>query len=114
MISDLTLDSLQSGLRGLNMRRAAAEDALANIETPGYVARRVDFEDQLSRAIDGGQPLSVTPSTSFSTDNPLPNGNNVQAEDEIVSLTETALSQQLLISATNAKYSLLRTVISGQ
>lgn len=114
MITDLTLQTLQSGLRGLNLRKAAAEDAIANVETPGYIARRVDFEGELSRAVRTGEPLRATATTSYTNDNPLPNGNNVQLESEIVGLTETALSQQLLISATNAKYSLLRTVIAGQ
>lgn len=114
MISDLTLDTLQQGLRGLSLRRAASEDALANLETPGYVARKVQFEDQLARAVEAGEPERAGATTSFRADDPLPNGNNVQAETEIVTLTETALAQQLLISATNAKYSLLRTVIVGQ
>ena len=114
MISDLTLQTLQAGLRGLNARKSASEDAIANVETPGYIARRVSFEDQLSRAIGSGEPLRTRYETTHTSDAALPNGNNVQLENEIVSLTETALSQQLLISATNAKYSLLRTVISGQ
>ncbi|HPB44755.1 MAG: hypothetical protein M9952_05025 [Microthrixaceae bacterium] len=113
MISDLTLETLGSGLRGLNLRKSQHEDAIANVETPGYRARRVDFESQLTRAVDAGTPQTARATTTFTNDAPLPNGNNVQLEREITSLTETALSQQLLISAANAKYGLLRTVITG-
>ena len=102
------------GLDGLNTRHAAAEDTVANSETPGYIARTVDFESQLSRAIDGGHPMTANPTTSYTTDEALPNGNNVKLEKELVSLTDTALRQQLLIEAANAKFRLLRTVITGQ
>lgn len=114
MIGDLTLDAIHAGLNGLNARRAAAEDAIANAETPGYIARDVSFEDELSRAIDADHPLAAQPTTSFTTDEALPNGNNVRMEREIAGLTETALKQQLLIEAANAKFRLLRTVITGQ
>lgn len=114
MIGDLTLDTLRAGLNGLNARRAAAEDAVANSETPGYIARNVSFEGELSRAIDSDRPLTTKPSTSFTTDEALPNGNNVRVEREIAGLTETALRQQLLVEAANAKFRLLRTVITGQ
>lgn len=114
MIGDLTLDAIHASLNGLNTRRAASEDAIANSETPGYIARNVEFESQLDRAISGGDPLSISPTTSLTTDEALPNGNNVKLERELVSLTDTALRQQLLVEAANAKFRLLRTVITGQ
>ena len=113
-LGDVTLDTIHAGLNGLNARRAAAEDAVANSETPGYIARNVEFESQLSRAITGGDPLAISPTTSFTTDEALPNGNNVRLEREIAGLTDTALRQQLLVEAANAKFRLLRTVIVGQ
>jgi len=114
VIGDLTLDTLHAGLNGLNARRQAAEDAIANAETPGYIARNISFEGELSRAIDADRPLAAQATSSFTTDEALPNGNNVRMEREIAGLTETALKQQLLIEAANAKFRLLRTVIVGQ
>lgn len=114
MLGDITLDSIHAALNGLNARRAASEDAIANSETPGYRARAVRFEDSLQRAISSGNPMRTTPTTSFTTDEALPNGNNVRLEREIVSLTDTALRQQLMVEAANAKFRLLRTVIVGQ
>jgi flagellar basal body rod protein FlgB len=114
MIGDVTLDTIHAGLNGLNARREAAEDAVANSETPGYIARDVSFEGQLSRAIQAGDPLNVAPQTSYTTDEALPNGNNVRVEREIAGLTDTSLRQQLLVEAANAKFRLLRTVITGQ
>ncbi len=114
MIGDVTLDTIHAGLNGLNARRAASEDAIANSETPGYIARNVSFEGQLARAIDAGHPMTTAPTTSYTSDPTLPNGNNVRLEKELVTLTDTALRQQLMVEAANAKFRLLRTAITGQ
>lgn len=113
MVGDLTLDTLRAGLRGLDERRRAAEDAVANMETPGYTARRVDFERSLASAIDSGDPASMHSTTTFTADPALPNGNNVQVDQELIGLTDTGLRQQLLVEAANAKFRLLRTVIGS-
>ena len=113
MIGDVTLDALRVGLNGLNMRRAASADAVANMETPGYRANRVAFEDQLADALEHGDVASVRPSVSQTTDAALPNGNNVQVDQELMGLSDTELRQQLLVEAVNAKFRLLRTVIVG-
>ena len=62
MIGDSTLDAMQMGLRGLTQRRQVAEDAVSNMETPGYIASRVSFEEQLADAIESGDPTSSRPS----------------------------------------------------
>ncbi len=111
MISDLTTETLRAGLAGLNARKAAAEDAVANMETPGYIARRVQFEDELARAVRSGRPSSAGVDVAASTNEVLPNGNNVRIDEELVTLSETGLRQQLLVDAVNAKYRLMRTVI---
>lgn len=113
MIGDVTLDTLRAGLQGLNVRREMATDAIANMETPGYIAKRVDFEDSLARAADSGDPTSFSTNVTSSNASPLPNGNNVQVDQELTSLSDTALRQQLLVEAVNAKFRLLRTVING-
>ena len=113
MIGDLTIDALRGGLNGLNLRRQATEDAVANMETPGYVAQRVDFEEQLANAIEAGEPLSTTPAITHTTDPALPNGNNVQVDQQLMELSDTELRQQLLVEAVNAKFRFLRTVIVG-
>ena len=114
MIGDSTIDALQAGLQGLNMRRQASSDAVANMETPGYIANKVDFEDQLQSAIDSGDTSNFDPTLTPTTDAALPNGNNVQVADQLTSLADTNLRQQLLVEAVNSKFRLLRTAIVGQ
>ena len=111
VIGDLTLDTIGAGLDALNVRRQASEDAVANMETPGYVAGKVDFESELARAVDSGDPKGFSPTITATSDPALPNGNNVDVAKELTSLSDTALRHQLLIEAANSKFRLLRTVI---
>ena len=113
-INDPTFMALQASLQGLNLRRQAAEDNIANIETPGYLANRVAFEDSLRTAIDRGNPALANPAVTRSNAPTRLNGNNVAIDEEIVGLTETALRHQLVVEAMNTKFRLLRTAITGQ
>lgn len=113
MISDLTLRTLQASLWGLDARRAAAQDNVANVATPGFTASTVDFESSLRDAVDRHDPLGVDVDVKASTAPSQQNGNNVQIGDELTGLTETALRQQLVIQAMNGKYSTLRTAIGN-
>ena len=105
--------ALQSMLRGLSARQTAIADNLSNLETPGYTAKRIDFEDSLRAALEGGAG-AIDPVQSASTDPALPNGNNVSVQKEVVSMQDTNLRYEMAIQAMTAKFSLLRTAISGQ
>lgn len=114
IVSDATMRALHASLTGLNARRQAAEDNIANIETPGYLAKKVDFEGSLRQAIDRGEPADYSVDVTRSLAPTRMNGNNVAIDEEIVGLTETALRHQLVVEAMNGKYRLLRTSIMGQ
>ena len=85
-----------------------------DVETAGYTAKRVDFEDSLRTAISRGEPGSVDISVSRSLAPTRMNGNNVAIDEEMVGLTETALRHQMVIEGMNSKFRLLRTSIVGQ
>ena len=112
-MNDVTMTALQSMLRGLSARQQAIADNLSNLETPGYTAKRVEFEDSLRSALETGDG-TVSPVTVASTDPTLPNGNNVAIEKEMVSMQDTSLRYEMAIQAMTAKFQLLRTSISGQ
>jgi flagellar basal-body rod protein FlgB len=112
-ITDNTSQALLASIRGLDARAAAIKDNIANVETPGYQAKVVNFEDSLSDALANGNVDGAKSSTSSSTAPTRLNGNNVAIDSEMTSLTETELRHQLSISALNAKYRLLRTAITG-
>lgn len=112
MVGDVTTAGIHAALRALDERRAAHEANLANIETPGYQARSVQFEDQLRRALDHGS-TAISPDVEISRQPGRANGNNVDVAHEMVTLTETALTQELLIRAMNDKFGLVRTAVGN-
>jgi flagellar basal-body rod protein FlgB len=112
-ISDSTSQALLASIRGLDARSAAIKDNIANVETPGYQAKVVDFESSLSDALADGDISGATTTTSRSVAPTRINGNNVNIDQQMTQGTETELRHQLAITALNNKYRLLRTAITG-
>ena len=108
---DSTSSALYAALNGLAARQRGVANNVANVETPGFIAGRVSFEDSLRAAIADGDPDESSVSTISSSDPVNPNGNNVSLDNEVVALTETDLAYQLMIQALNSKFGLLRTAI---
>ena len=108
MPNDTALDAIYSALRGLALRQRTAADNIANVDTPGFTARRVSFEGSLRDALTIGEPASATPDVVPSTDPGGVNGNNVNLDDETVSLVKSGLQYQTMLEAMNAKFRLLR------
>ena len=113
-ISDGTTLALHMAINGLDARQQAIAGNVANLETPGYRARVVDFEASLRAAIGDGSPTDTSVSVSESLAATRTNGNNVNIDFELLAEKENVLRQRLVVQALNAKYSLLRTAISGQ
>ena len=61
-IGDATMSALHYALSGLALRQRTIADNTANIETPGFLAGRVSFEDTLRSSIaDGSDPFASAP-----------------------------------------------------
>jgi flagellar basal-body rod protein FlgB len=114
MIRDVTGDYLKVALAGLAEQRQAFVDNIANVETPGYLAKRVDFESSLRDAIGSEQAPALQAVTSTSMAPTGLNGNNVAIDDELLSLTDNSLRQQLVVESLNSRYRIMRTAITGQ
>lgn len=112
IIGDQTTQSLAMALRGLEAQQQAFQQNIANVETPGYLARRVSFEDSLRTAIDRGRPDMAGQTESNTTDPTRIDGNNVRLDYELTAMTENALKQQLVTEALNAQYRLIRAAVS--
>ena len=100
--------AIQAELDGLSARQRIIAQNLANTDTPGYLAGRVDFEDSLRNALANGTPESTSISTHMSLDPTNVNGNNVNVDDENISLIDTGLRYQLATEAMNTKFRILR------
>ena len=108
---DVTASAIHSALSGLAARQRVIADNVANVETPGFTAGRVDFEDSLRAALAAGDPGRATVSSRRSAEPADLSGNNVKLDDEIVDLNETGLRYQLMVNAMNTKFQLLRSAI---
>lgn len=114
IVSNATIDVLHASLRGLAQRSRVHADNIANVQTPGFLAGEVSFEESLRAAVaDGGEDAmasSVTTERDWRTPVNV-NGNNVNLDDETVAATETSLRYSLTLRALEAQYSLHRTAI---
>ena len=114
MFGDVSTSALKVSVAGLAARQTAIADNIANIETPGYQARKVKFEEALSSAVKNGRaPLSVTPSVQKSLEPTRLNGSNVNLDEETLSHIDTTMRYQLTLRAMDSKYGLLRDAIKG-
>jgi flagellar basal-body rod protein FlgB len=114
MLNDVSIDALTAALHGLSQRQDAISNNIANVNTPYYTARRVEFEGALRQALgDGADAATATPTTSYSTDAAGLNGNNVDINAETVLSTQTQMAYDLAVRATGDRFTLLRTAIRG-
>lgn len=113
-ISDGVTQALHMAINGLDARQKAIAGNVANLETPGYLARQVSFEDSLRSALAQGEPTNVSMTVSESLAATRLNGNNVNIDFELLAEKENVLRQRLVVQALNSKYALLRTSITGQ
>ena len=114
MFDDLSTAALRVSVAGLAARQNAIANNIANIETPGYKARKVEFEDALRGAVErGDSPSSVAPTTATSLEPTRLNGSNVNLDEETLSHIDTTMRYQLSLRALDSKYGMLRDAIKG-
>jgi len=102
---------LQAALRGLSLRQRTIADNLANVETPGFLAGRVDFETSLREATAAGRPTAAVPSFARSLEPTRLDGNNVNVDTETVEAMQTNLRYELTVTALTNKFNSLRTAM---
>jgi flagellar basal-body rod protein FlgB len=112
IINDTTSTALHAALSGLAQRQRVTADNIANVNTPGFLAGRVDFESALSGAIRSGESPTISGGTVARSLEPTnTNGNNVNLDAETLIATETGLRYQLALNALDGKYSVMRTAL---
>lgn len=119
----MTYDLLKSALDVSSMRQEAISNNLANINTPEYKANRVVFNHHLTAAMNGvglsrtndghispGDSLAITEEqkNTYIQDN----GNNVDVDFEMAELAANNIFYDSVVSQLNAKYQMMRNVIS--
>jgi len=113
VLGDITSVALRTALSGLSMRQRVIADNIANVQTPGFLAGRVTFEDELRNAVANGSPASASPSIARSLEPTREDGNNVNLDHEVLSNIDTGLRYQTVLRAVDDKFGLIRSVIRG-
>lgn len=106
--------ALERAMQGSTMRQEALSENLANVNTPGYRRKDVDFHSALQAAMPAGRDAVETVPVAEQVDNAAPmraDGNSVDVDAESANLAENALEYQALSSILNARGDILRTAM---
>jgi flagellar basal-body rod protein FlgB len=107
VLESVTSAALISALDGLSQRQRAIADNIANVNTPGYHAQRVQFERALAASVRNGDGHAAA-TTSLSAEPTRTNGNNVNLDTETLSNIDTVLRHQFASQALNGQFAGVR------
>ena len=113
MFDSVSTVALHTALRGLAARQRVIADNVANIQTPGFLAGRVQFEDALREAVTTGGSPALSPTIARSLEPTRTDGNNVNLDTETLSGIDTNLRYQLTTQAIGGKFTHIRTAIGN-
>lgn len=124
---DKTTNALATSLSMRQLRHNITASNVANAETPGYQAKKMDFEGALQRALDldGGNAMSTSNPDHFAIggnsvskmrpdiyadpDGAVNNdGNTVDVEKEMSALSENAIMYKAALQLINKKMAALK------
>jgi flagellar basal-body rod protein FlgB len=113
-VEDLAISALTGALNGLAVRQRYIAADTANIETPNYLAHRVDFESSLRTAVaNGTTPAATSPVVQTSLEPTRSDGNNVNLDEETLQSVDTGLRYQLASQAVTNTFARLRSSIDA-
>jgi flagellar basal-body rod protein FlgB len=109
--------ALEKALLGSSMRQRVLADNIANVNTPGFKRSEVDFQATLADALDESgatslAKLSFTPQVDGGTA-VRADGNDVDIDAEIASLTENSVTYQAIVAVTKERVRMLQTALGG-
>ena len=115
---------LRAAMSGFAARQRAIANNVANVDTPGFKATEVRFEDALKNAISRGQSSKsvnqselnsmVSRGTLVDATATRADGNNVDIDREMEMLSEANLNYSALTQVMSTRIGILRNVINGR
>ena len=116
------LSALESFVSLSGSREQAIASNMANVDTPGYHVRDIDFDHELKKAMNAsmmntsfdGNGANVSPAT-FEVKGLMerPDGNNVDLDREGMMLAQTQLQHQMGIALLKSQFHGLLSAING-
>ena len=132
-VNDKTLKALTTALNFREMRQELISSNVANANTPGFKAKKLDFEEALARAldVDGNMQMNATDGRHYNVgsggfnnlepeiyDNPngvvSENGNTVDVEAEMAQMAENKLMYDALVQLINKKMGIMKYAINSE
>lgn len=110
LFDSVTGVGMRNALDSLMLRQQVIADNISNINTPGYLARRVTFEDSFANALHAGRGEYRT-DVRRSLEPTRLDGNNVNLEWETLANIDTNLRYQVAIRSVDGEFSRLRTAM---
>ena len=112
-VFDKTLKALEIAGSGRQLRQNVLASNVANVETPGYKAKKVDFEDALKSALHSESSMALDAGISPDVyDNPeidvANDGNTVDMEKEMAAMTENNIMFRAVTQMINKKLAALK------
>ena len=98
------------------LRQRVVSENIANIDTPGYQTRDIDFAAEFQRALNqdeseaGSQPVAVHTLRGLEQ---RPDGNNVSIDRESLLMAQNQLQFQTGVAVLRSEFSRLQMAISG-
>jgi flagellar basal-body rod protein FlgB len=116
------LSTLETYLKLTNTRAQAISANMANVDTPGYRTRDINFESELRRA-SATAPMEATENNAAVHFAPVvrevpgllerPDGNNVNLDREGLLLAESQLQYQLGVQLIKGQFHQILSAING-
>lgn len=131
LFADDALRAATVALKGLATRQQVISSNIANVDTPGYNAKQVDFESTLKRTMNstagrvvmartnpGHISTNSSSGTFFSTSDRAggtarEDGNNVDIDTELIDMSETNIKYQAISQEISSKLLLLKSIAQG-
>ncbi len=111
IFTDRTQAALEVALLGEGQRQRVTSYNIANVNTPGFVPQKVDFEGSLARALDSRGSARVAVTQTNGEPWMSLNENKVSLEEETTTLVRSGLHYEAVVNAVNAKFGILSTAI---
>lgn len=115
---------LKTALSVSNTRAQTISSNIANLNTPDYKAKRVQFENLLQQATGSGQMVTDNPRHIGALSNIQPqittetgtqvraNGNNVDLDTEMVDQAQNGIYYNMLVSQLNGRYQMMSYIVN--
>jgi flagellar basal-body rod protein FlgB len=107
-----TMQLLEGYLKVTNDRQQMVVSNMANIDTPGYHTKDIDFKSAMQQVVNYGGAAQMEPASQELSGLPeRPDGNNVNIDRESMMLSETQLQYQMGVELIKAEFHKLLTAI---